>query len=347
MLQRLAIAVVIGLSGPAYAQGDAPAGDDHFAQLVHALANDDSFKVRLQAAVFLGRAKDPRAVEPLIQALRLDAHYTVRAAAATGLANLQHEEAIAEIFKASATDVDNFVREEALRALGKFSRPQVIPYATASYDSDDARLRLEAVRFLALDRPADAEQVLTRALGDEPEIAAVAVEAITRMEPGPRLAFLAKALDHREPTVRKGAVDALREVGDKDAAELILRVYERDIEVDQVREATRVALRNLRSHLPMTQIVDDALKHADKHVRARALKLLGVVGGSEAQSALLSTLEDKEVYLRGTAVMALRELGDPRSIPELEKLLSDPLNQRISLQIRTAVKHLRRRQAQN
>ncbi|HSI03205.1 MAG TPA: HEAT repeat domain-containing protein, partial [Myxococcota bacterium] len=52
-------------------------------RLIDALSHDDAFKVRLQAAVLLGRSNDDRAAPALISALASDAHYTVRAASAT------------------------------------------------------------------------------------------------------------------------------------------------------------------------------------------------------------------------------------------------------------------------
>lgn len=353
-MKRRGLAVIVplllALALPAVAQEPdagaevaAPEQDERFTKLLEALTTDDSFKVRLQAAVFLGRSGNDAAVEPLIKSLVGDEHYTVRAAAATGLANLQVTTAIAEIVKAAAVDTDDFVREEAGRALRKFDRDEALPYVVATYGSDDSRVRTEVVRYLAEGTFEAAEVVLLRALGDETEIMNVALGAVQRMETSERLRFLTTAVEHRDPGVRRGTIEVLHKEGTQQATDVILKVYDRDIEVDQVRTATRAALRDLRRFLPVPQIVEDARANPDKHVRARALKLLGVIGGTEAQGALVSTLTDKEVYLRGTAVMALRELGNPATIPELEKLLRDPSNQRIALQIRTAVKHLRKR----
>ncbi len=322
----------------------APA-DEYFDKLMGALQSDDSFKVRLQSAVFLGRSSDARAVEPLIKALVSDEHYTVRAAAATGLANLDATDAIAEIIKAAATDDEAFVREEASRGLHKFDREEALAYVIATYGSDDPRVRGAVVSYLAEGTFDGAEVVLLRALGDEAEIANVARTAVKAMQPEDRLRFLTTAVEHRDPAVRRGAVEALHAEGTAEATDIILNVYWRDIEVDQVRIATRTALRDLHRFLPLDKIVSDAKSDPDKHVRARALKLLGVIGGPEAEATLIATLADREVYLRGTAVMALREVGNPKSVPELEKLLRDPANQRIALQIRTAIKHLRKANA--
>jgi HEAT repeat protein len=318
--------------------------EGYIEKLIEALNADDSYKVRLQAAVFLGRANDDRAVEPLIKTITGDEHYTVRAAAATALANLEEPRAISHIVRAAALDPDTFVREEAQRALRKYDREEALPYVVATYGSEDGRVRREVVTYLAEGAFDAAEIVFVRALGDVPEIFDIARNAVQALSADQKLRFLSTAVEHRDAGVRRGAVQVLHAVGTKEATDVILKVYERDIEVDQVRSATREALRDLRKFLPVEEIVRAATNDTDKHTRARAIKLLGVIGGTEANRALLTTLNDEEIYLRGTAVMALRELGDPAVIDSLEKLLQDPSNQRIALQIRTAVKHLKKQQ---
>jgi len=316
--------------------------DAYIQRLVEALAKDDSYKVRLQAAVFLGRSADDRSVDPLIKNMASDEHYTVRAACATALANLDELRAISHIIRAAALDPDQFVREEAGRALRKFDRQEALPYASHTYGSEDQRVRQLVVEYLAEGPFEAAETVLTRALGDVQPIHEVAKAAVLKRPPAEVLRFLTAAVEHRDAGVRRGAVLVLHALGTKEATDVIMKVYERDVEVDQVRAATRDALRDLHQFFPLADIIQSALSDADKHSRARAIKFLGVVGGAEARDALLKILGDEEIYLRGTAVMALRDLGSAEAIEPLEKLLQDPINQRIALQIRAAVKQLKK-----
>lgn len=318
--------------------------DAQLQRLIDALRFDASFKVRLQAAVLLGRANDDRAVDPLIGALASDAHYTVRAAAATALANLDAPRAISHIIKRIALDSDPFVREEAGRALGKFDEGEVLPYVIATFGSDDPKVREAAVRYLVATPAEGSEAVLVKALGDTEEIFEIVRNATLAMEANESMRILRTALNHRDPSVRQGAVRVLHGIGNAEAAKLILEVYERDIEADGVRDATRRALRDLRAHLPMAQIVRDAKSNPHKHARARALMLLGAIGGSDAEDVLVAALNDQDVYLRGTAVMAMAKLGDPSVVPSLEKLEADPANQRILHLVRHAIKQLREEQ---
>jgi len=327
----------------AEAAPEKPVADDAYLEkLTEALKDEDSFKIRLQAAVYLGRTGDVRAVEPLLPVLSGDEHYTVRAAAAMALANLVEPRAISHIVRQAAIDPEEFVRGEAARALRKYDRDEALPYVVATYGSDDSRVRKEVVTYLAEGSLDVAEVVLVRAVGDVAEIHDVAQTAIKTMTPEEQLRFLGIAVEHRQASVRRGAIEVLRTIDTKAATDLILSVYERDIEVDQVRDAARAGLRALRHHLDVGEVAKVAVGNTDKHTRARSIKLLGVVGGPEAEKALSQTLKDPEIYLRGTAVMAFRDMGNPTVVPQLEKLLQDPTNQRIGLQIRNAIKVLQK-----
>ena len=334
---------VTGAAGGAVraAQGGADASRDTYLQrLIEALERDDSYKVRLQATVLLGKSKDPRAVEPLLTALNVDAHPTVRAAAATALGTMREPRAIAPLVTRIATDTEAFVRQEAATALAQFPREQALPYVLVAYGSEDPAVRRQVLVYGGTEPSASLDGVLMRALGDTPEVYGLASAAIAKMPAEDGLRILTGAVSHRDPAVRRGAVHVLRDMGTPEAATLIREVYERDIEVDDVREATCAALRQLRRFLPLGPLLEDA-GATDKHVRAHALKLLGVLGGTEAQTALTRALGAEDAYIRGTAVLALRDFGDPGIIPQLERMAEDPSNRRILPLVRHTLKQLR------
>lgn len=354
--------VIVGLSAPAYAADPDPAQEGetvprsnetmnpvarqdrelYINRLIDALGHDDAFKVRLQAAVLLGRSNDDRAAAALISALDGDHHYTVRAAAATALANLNEEKGIPYIVKAIGIDREQFVREESERALAKFDRTQALPAVIAAYNgADDARVRKVALAYAVSAPNVDVEPLLVRALGDAPENFALAKTALMQLPADRRLALLQRGIDDHEAPVRRGAVNVLREVNSSDAARMVLAVYERDIEVEEVRSAARDALRAMRAMLPIQTFVKDAQSSSERYARARAIKLLGVVGGDEAEKVLLQAAKDDEIYIRGSAVLAMQYLGSQSVVPTLEKLAGDPDNARILLQIRSVLKHLR------
>jgi len=115
-----AIALVVAVIGRA-----SPARADNFAELVRQLAEDDSDKVRLSAALNLTKLGDSRAILPLAKALGNDTDRTVRGAAAVGLGKLVTDRTEAKVRKpviavltqARESDDSDFVRGEAAKAL--------------------------------------------------------------------------------------------------------------------------------------------------------------------------------------------------------------------------------------
>ncbi|HEY2746546.1 MAG TPA: HEAT repeat domain-containing protein [Polyangia bacterium] len=94
----------------------APASADKIDDLTHALIQDPSYKVRVQAALVLGKLADRRAVPALIQALH-DENETVRGVAATSLGRIGDKGASNALMVASTSDGSEFVRSQAKKAL--------------------------------------------------------------------------------------------------------------------------------------------------------------------------------------------------------------------------------------
>ena len=81
----------------------APASADKIDDLTRALMQDPSYKVRVQAALVLGKLDDKRAVPALIQALQ-DENETVRGVAATSLGRIGDKSAANALHGASTSD---------------------------------------------------------------------------------------------------------------------------------------------------------------------------------------------------------------------------------------------------
>jgi HEAT repeats len=105
------VVLLIALSG-----GRARA--DRVDALCKTLGSDPSWRVRLQAAVVLGKLHDARAVPSLTHALS-DENETVRGLAAQVLGELGDANAIAALERAKKSDGSAFVRDKAGQALAK------------------------------------------------------------------------------------------------------------------------------------------------------------------------------------------------------------------------------------
>ncbi|MDB4971031.1 MAG: lyase domain protein repeat-containing protein [Myxococcales bacterium] len=92
------------------------ASADKIDDLTRALMQDASYKVRVQAALVLGKLGDRRAVPALMQALH-DENETVRGVAATSLGRIGDKSAANALMVASTSDSSEFVRSQAKKAL--------------------------------------------------------------------------------------------------------------------------------------------------------------------------------------------------------------------------------------
>lgn len=92
------------------------ASADKIDDLTRTLMQDPSYKVRVQAALVLGKLGDKRAVPALIQGLR-DENETVRGVAATSLGRIGDKSAANALMTASTSDASEFVRTQARKAL--------------------------------------------------------------------------------------------------------------------------------------------------------------------------------------------------------------------------------------
>lgn len=112
MSTRPFAALVVALLLFAAAAASADRTDD----LARALMQDPSYKVRVQAALILGKLADRRAVPALIQALH-DENETVRGVAATSLGRIADKSSANALMVAASSDSSEFVRSQAKKAL--------------------------------------------------------------------------------------------------------------------------------------------------------------------------------------------------------------------------------------
>ncbi len=83
---------------------------------VSKLLRSPSYKVRLQAAIYLSRLRDPKTVKPLIRCVNRDPHYLVRAFCAVALGRIGNPTALPTL-KRHRNDSNSFVRRKIRQAI--------------------------------------------------------------------------------------------------------------------------------------------------------------------------------------------------------------------------------------
>ena len=106
------------LFAAAVAQAAGP--DVKVEDLIRAVTEDSNYKVRVQAALVLGKLGDGRAVQPLIKALA-DQNKAVRGIAASALGQLGDSSAVDPLRGLLKRETDPFVKGQAEKALASLS----------------------------------------------------------------------------------------------------------------------------------------------------------------------------------------------------------------------------------
>ena len=305
------------------------------------LKTDPAFKVRLQAALLLGRSGAPEALAPLIDCAENDANASVRRAAIDGLAILKRPRAIVSLLTMASSDPDPMIAAGAKIALDAFDLVSHQEFVLAAFDSDDVRVRSAVLRSLPLPLSEITKPVIFKSFGDYPEVYQQALKLLATMPRTRKMQWIQEALEANETAVRAGAVKALGRDNHPETAQLVIQIFEQDDQALEVKKAAGHALRELKEHLVAGDFIRDATSHADAHMRMRAIRVLEAMGGRDASRALVIALSDREAPVRGRAALALGSLEVIAVLPKLEEMVDDPLNQSIKLHLTRAAQSLR------
>lgn len=357
-LATLSFAGMAWLSGsaPAHAQSDNPNPDEvtpatgvtnneHAVDLlVQRLTSSESYKVRAQAAVLLGRMGGTTAVPALISALDQDEHYVVRAACATALGVIGDDRAVEGLFNA-VSDGELIIREASARALVRMdARRNFDTLVRFAREGNPEQRRVAVTRLADLARVGDdaATEVLVRALGDETAIKDASSHGLADLPSDRAMPILVKALGSDDMGVRAEAARLLGARKEPRAVEALAAAYERVGEQEKVRVEIRRSLERLRPVVNLTDLIQQARANPNKEARVRAIRLLGVVGDPRTAAAVEELLKDSDPYIQGSAALALADQGSVQSIPRLEETLVHVENTRAEAPVSNALKKLRR-----
>ena len=134
-------------------------GTDAESALIRALKSDESYQVRATAAEVLGRYKDGKAVDPLVEAMD-DKSSQVRAAAAESLGSFDSHKAVDRLVDAVSFERDDAVLVGALRSLKYSGDPRVVDPAVKALKSGSSKVRWTAIDVLEVFRSPDSIEPL-------------------------------------------------------------------------------------------------------------------------------------------------------------------------------------------
>lgn len=253
--------------------------DDPVAEQIAALKDED-WAIREEAAVLLGRFKDPRAVSPLVSILR---------------------------------DPDRSVREAAVGALTSIGQPSVSILGSC-LTAHDSSVQEAASTVLASIADESVQGPLLEALHSPNWIIRMhAAKALGRIQDPGSVSSLIPLLQDKVKAVREEAASTLAAIGDSAVPALLESLTHQDW---LVRLHAVEALGKTTSSSAVAPLLSTAFNDADSAVREDAVRALGNIGNPQAVEFLLTAMR-KEPGLRTLAVEALGRIGDRRAVPAL------------------------------
>jgi len=202
--------------------------EDALAAVGKALRSDGFWAVRQEAAKTLGKFKGDKAREALIAAAKKDAKSFVRRDAVKSLGNFKHDATNDVLRTVIAKDPSYYAIAEGLRALEKVDHDHCEADQLASLDLVTHRQEVlkAAIEGLVKLKSSEASNRISQLLkGDiSPERRVVLIGGLARLKPDDTevLSQLHKQLNNDRTSVRRKAIEALAEIGDPNAIDILL-----------------------------------------------------------------------------------------------------------------------------
>ena len=327
----------------------ARSGSEEMGSLAKAL-EDPSGAVRIQAALALGRRRDPGTAGSLVRALAGDSDARVRAELSRALGEIGGRVALAGLRQA-ASDTDARVRAASLEALARAAGLEAAEEFQRALADPALRVRLVAARALSERPDVLMAPVLAKALEDATPgdgVGHAVAIGLVKIRGRAAVAGLAKVARMFRGDLRRRAVFALGEIGAAASRGVLVSLLDDDdVELRRLaaialgsglhREACDALVRALgdrsgdvRREAAYSLAAYRRAEGAELLVediragprRARAIDTLAWVG-EPAADALEKLAGDpaERVEARIAAIIALTDLGLARSVPVIEKSL--------------------------
>ncbi|MCH7856527.1 MAG: HEAT repeat domain-containing protein [Gemmatimonadetes bacterium] len=295
-------------------------------------------QVKSVASVALREIRDPRAIEPLVEALGWD-DAAIGQSVADTLAGFmpQAVPALLDVLKSSKTDDQRYW---AVRILGASTDSETTGPLIAALQDRSEKVRSEAARSLGRLRARAAIHPLTETLLRDPlaPVREEAARALGEIGDEQALEALKQALGELPYEVRAGALTAMEKMGDE-AVPLFLQALDEDDERTRTQAATALE-RNGYVDTLIERLADEsgttggpsflvllkvaragvvesliqALSLPDLQVRVRVCQILGEVRCRSAVDVLSdAAVDDSEWAVRARALEALIRIGDPQT----------------------------------
>ena len=267
--------------------------------LVKALEDDDP-RVRLRAAQACGTFADPRAIPGLRD--RLDDDPRVRRAAANALGTIGTDEALAPLLDL-LDDGDESIRRIAAGALGKASNPEPVEPLARALGDESAVVRNAAV-YSVIELLSNVPTQQSHAVRDQVVSELKAADDATVVEP-----LVEILTDGQQSRQRRNAAWILGRVADPDASLAVEALADALADEDpQTAQFAATSLKSLGGPVVEDRLLDKLGPQHPEEARAKAVFVLGQIGGQETLNRLEEYADDDSQAVRKRVFSAVSKL---------------------------------------
>ena len=273
-------------------------------------------ELRMAAASALGQLGEPSAVPKLVNALD-DDNPNVRVRACAALAQLDHPKAVPPLMN-RLSDPHNEVRREAAVALASIGTDQALAALLDMLDDPNTSIRRIAAASLGEAGPVRAVQPLTDALNDQSSaVRSAAVFSIIEL--------LSNAPTQQSHQIRDTVVSELKGA-DSATIEPLVEILKNSSQTRQCRNAAWFLGRVVEDAEPdIVSVLVDALESDDNSTAQFAATSLAEIGGELVEDELLEFVSEtnNDAEARAKAVYVLGQIGGQRSADKIQQLTED------------------------
>jgi HEAT repeat protein len=277
---------------------DDPSSVQH---LVGALDDEDP-RVRLRACQACGTFADPRSVPALTTRLTEDGDPRVRRAAANALGNVGTDQALSPLLDL-LDDGDEPLRRIAAGALGKASTPEPVEPLARALGDESAVVRNAAV-YSVIELLSNVPTEQSHAVRDRVVSELKSADDATVVEP-----LVEILTDGQQSRQRRNAAWILGRAAEPDSAAAVEALANALADEDaQTAQFAATSLKSLGGPIVEDRLLDRLGTEHPEDARAKAVFVLGQIGGQETLNRLENLTDDESAAVRQRVFSAVSKL---------------------------------------
>jgi len=269
--------------------------------LVGAL-DDEDVRVRLRACQACGTFADPRSVPALTTRLNEDDDPRVRRAAANALGNVGTDQALSPLL-GLLDDGDEPLRRIAAGALGKANTPEPVEPLARALGDESAVVRNAAV-YSVIELLSNVPTEQSHAVRDRVVSELKSADDATVVEP-----LVEILTDGQQSRQRRNAAWILGRVAEPESALAVEALADALADEDaQTAQFAATSLKSLGGPIVEDRLLDRIGTEHPEEARAKAVFVLGQIGGQETLNRLEELTDDESSAVRQRVFSAVSKL---------------------------------------